>query len=125
MDREEQGKHLECDQEISRLRAQIICLRTAFKHIHVSNRIDDRCKRCGLDLRDDIHLRMPTAKLYHIAVQRSQVLDNMKRKNLGPLIFDAHRGTAEQCLEADPREWITLEPCDNQTLSGECAGHDR
>ena len=58
MDREEQTSHLECDKEISKLRAQLIRWRTAFKHIHINNGIDDSCKTCGLDLRDDIHLRI-------------------------------------------------------------------
>jgi len=28
-------------------------------------------------------------------------------------------------LEADTREWITLEPCDNQSPNGECEGHEK
>ncbi len=28
-----------------------------YKHSHVSNGIDDKCKKCGLDLRNEIHKR--------------------------------------------------------------------
>ena len=53
-----QMSHLNCDEEISKLRAQVISWRTAFKHMHANNMIDDCCNICGLDLRDDIHLRI-------------------------------------------------------------------
>lgn len=36
--------------------------REAFKHMHVNNGKNDSCKQCGLDLRNEIHLRMGEAK---------------------------------------------------------------
>lgn len=56
--REESMLHLNCDEQISKLRAQVVRWRTAFKHMHASNLINDCCNACGLDLRDDIHLRL-------------------------------------------------------------------
>ena len=29
------------------------------RHMHVNNGVDDACKECGKDLRDEIHLRSP------------------------------------------------------------------
>jgi hypothetical protein len=29
-----------------------------FKHTHVNNGVDDACKQCGLDLRNEIHTRL-------------------------------------------------------------------
>jgi protein-arginine kinase activator protein McsA len=29
-----------------------------FKHRHVNNGIDDGCKQCGRDLRDEVHVRV-------------------------------------------------------------------
>lgn len=49
---------LDCGEQVSKLRAQLIRWRTAFKHIHANNLIDDSCNACGLDLRDDIHIRV-------------------------------------------------------------------
>ncbi|HDY66217.1 MAG TPA: hypothetical protein ENH85_00345 [Candidatus Scalindua sp.] len=37
-------------------------LRKAFCHIHVNNGIDDSCKECNMDLRDEIHIRGETVK---------------------------------------------------------------
>jgi hypothetical protein len=31
------------------------------RHIHVNNGLDDNCKECGKDLRDEIHLRQGEA----------------------------------------------------------------
>ena len=33
-------------------------LKNVFKHMHVNNNEDDRCKKCGLDLFHKIHLRI-------------------------------------------------------------------
>lgn len=33
-------------------------LLSAFKHVHVSNGVDDACKQCGLDFRNEIHQRL-------------------------------------------------------------------
>lgn len=47
-------------QEIIKLEMRIAELQSCFKHTHVNNenQYDDRCKQCGLDLRDKIHIRI-------------------------------------------------------------------
>ncbi len=57
---EEQMQHIDCDREISKLRAQLIRWQMTFKHIHVNNGVNESCNKCGLDLRDDIHIRVET-----------------------------------------------------------------
>lgn len=34
-------------------------IRQEAKHIHVNNGVNDNCKECGRDLRDEIHMRAP------------------------------------------------------------------
>ena len=40
------------------LLAEVERLRNIFKHYHVNNGVDDACKQCGLDLRNEIHTRL-------------------------------------------------------------------
>jgi len=42
---------------ITTLKADIKKLEGNFSHFHVANHVDDACAVCGLDLRNEVHLR--------------------------------------------------------------------
>lgn len=41
---------------IHELERRVIQLETRFIHYHENNKIDDACAKCGLDLRDSVHV---------------------------------------------------------------------
>jgi hypothetical protein len=47
----------EVDEIIRDQISRVKVLESAFRHVHVSNGVNDLCKQCGLDLRDPIHER--------------------------------------------------------------------
>lgn len=42
----------------TRLETELEQVLQAFRHCHVNNGADDACKKCGLDLRHEIHERL-------------------------------------------------------------------
>lgn len=50
-----QGEWDDAERRISKMETQLEGLRDIFRHTHVKNGKDDRCKQCGLDLRNEIH----------------------------------------------------------------------
>ena len=58
---------LEAMDEIKRLRARVTELEETFRHTHVAkydkdNMLIDACGKCGLGLRDAVHVRVPKSE---------------------------------------------------------------
>jgi len=48
---------------IQQLTAEVELLRKTFRHFHVASELGDSCRECGLDLRNEVHVRALLARM--------------------------------------------------------------